>query len=106
MDKMTDAPRYTLVYDFTKRDNLLQFLYASDVPFTESAKLHYGMEREVNLALLVRFEGNKVICRIKCPINPLPIRGEFEVVSVTEIIKLLSSLGWNFKHRYTSAIFR
>lgn len=40
----------------------------------QRARAVYAEEREVRLILLVRFnEKGKPICRIKCPINPLPI---------------------------------
>lgn len=39
------------------------------------------------------------ICRIKCPINPLPIKGEFQCVSISEMTNLLTSLGWSYKEK-------
>lgn len=60
----------------------------------------YAKERTVNLVLLIRYEydhatgKNHVFCKIKCPINPLPVKGEFEVPSVNAIEHFLRDAGW------------
>lgn len=44
-------------------------------------------------------EEYKTICRIKCPINPLPIKGEFETPSVGAVSHVLATMGWVFKEK-------
>lgn len=61
--------------------------------------------RDVHLILLVRHEDGKCICRIKCPINPLPIKGEFQCVSTGEMSKLLKSMGWTYKEKVHYGMF-
>ena len=65
----------------------------------------YSKDRDVQLILLVRHEDGKCICRIKCPINPLPIKGEFQCVSTGEMTKLLKSMGWTYKEKVHSGMF-
>ena len=75
---------------------------------TEQAQLireRYSKDRDVQLILLVRHEDGKCICRIKCPINPLPIKGEFQCVSTGEMSKLLKSMGWTYKEKVRSGMF-
>lgn len=99
---------------YTKRDNLLKWLQANYEIFgshgsDEKAKrirAEYATEREIQLILLVRHEENKCICRIKCPINPLPIKGEFQCVSTSEMTKLLASMGWKYKEKVHSDMFK
>lgn len=54
--------------------------------------------RDVKLILLVRYEPGHTYCKIKCPINPLPIKGEFEAVSLKHIVKLLQREGWRIEN--------
>lgn len=105
---------YTYAYIFTKRTNLLPWLESQHYfNVSDATRSHYEKEREVQLILLVRHESkrtpqgttNRRFCKIKCPINPLPIKGEFEVVSVAEICKLLRSLGWVPKAEYSLRMF-
>ncbi|MCI6806314.1 MAG: hypothetical protein MR912_12140 [Prevotella sp.] len=54
----------------------------------------------MNLVLLIRHEydrvagKNHIFCKVKCPINPLPVKGEFEVPSVNAIEHFLRDAGW------------
>lgn len=102
--------KYALAYIFTKETNLLQWLnshYPKWRDDKEAARIRakYVTEREIQLILLVRFENGKCICRIKCPINPLPIKGEFQCVSTSEMSKLLTSMGWTYKAKYGIGMF-
>lgn len=105
---------YNDVYIFTKRTNLIPWAQSqSDRKLTEAGFEHYAKERDVQLILLVRYENEKIagrtfthcICKIKCPVNPLPIKGEFEAVSSGAMAYLLRTLGWNFKEKYSMRLF-
>lgn len=54
-------------------------------------------EREVSLILTLSYRDNKLFADIKCPINPLPVKGEFRTPSRKAIIDFLISNGWDFK---------
>lgn len=107
--------QYALI--FTKRDNLSKWFNANCSKFITDSNLEYSrhfceaerryaQERDVKLTLLVRYDNNKCICRIKCPINPLPVRGEFNAVSEHEVRKFLTSLGWTCEQRLPLYFFR
>lgn len=105
--KANDKPTYHTAVIYTKRDNLLSWYEdRPDINHTPSIREHYARERDVQLILLVRHEEGKCICRIKCPINPLPIKGEFQCVSTSEMTRLLTSMGWTYKEKVHSAMFR
>lgn len=102
--KANDKPTYHTAIIYTKRDNLSKWLQHQHKIFSsctsvENIRAFYAKEREVQLILLVRYEEGKCICRIKCPINPLPIKGEFQCVSISEMTNLLTSLGWSYKEK-------
>lgn len=107
-------PTYHTAIIYTKHTNLMPWLQSKYERFgthgtTEQAQCirdMYSKDREVQLILLVRHEDGKCICRIKCPINPLPIKGEFQCVSTGEMSKLLKSMGWTYKEKVHSGMFR
>lgn len=112
--KANDKPTYHTAIIYTKRDNLLKWLGSNYKMFgthgnPEDAvriRAEYATEREIQLILLVRHENGKCICRIKCPINPLPIKGEFQCVSTSEMTKLLASMGWKYKEKIHTGMFK
>ena len=115
-------PTYHTAIIYTKHTNLMPWLQSNYERFgthgtTEQAQRireMYSKDREVQLILLVRHEDvriggtikNKCICRIKCPINPLPIKGEFECVSTGEMTRLLASMGWKYKEKVHYSMFK
>lgn len=112
-----EKPTYHQAIIFSKRDNLSKwfdancskFIVDGNMEYSEHfvrAEKLYAKERDIQLILLVRFENGKCICRIKCPINPLPIKGEFQCVSTSEMSKLLNSMGWTYKAKYGIGMFR
>lgn len=107
-EKANEKPAYHKAFIFTKRDNLLKWFNVHKYKYAWGANMEalYAKEREIQLILLVRFENGKCICRIKCPINPLPIKGEFQCVSTSEMGKLLTSMGWTYKAKYRIGMFR
>lgn len=106
-------PTYHTAIIYTKHTNLIPWLQSNYSKFgthgtTEQAQRireYYSKDRDVLLILLVRHEDGKCICRIKCPINPLPIKGEFQCVSTGEMSKLLKSMGWTYKEKVHSGMF-
>lgn len=106
-------PTYHTAIIYTKHTNLMPWLQSNYPKFgthgiAEQAQLireRYSKDRDVQLILLVRHEDGKCICRIKCPINPLPIKGEFQCVSTGEMSKLLKSMGWTYKEKIHSGMF-
>ena len=116
-EKANEKPAYHKAFIFTKRDNLLKwfdvhaykYAWGANMEYSDQYKKMealYAKEREIQLILLVRYENEKCICRIKCPINPLPIKGEFQCVSTSEMSKLLTSMGWTYKAKYGIGMFR
>lgn len=115
--KANEKPTYHKAFIFTKRDNLLKWFDVNGYKYAQGANMEYSdkyqrmaalyeKEREIQLILLVRYENGKCICRIKCPINPLPIKGEFQCVSMSEMTELLTSMGWTYKEKYGIGMFR
>ena len=111
--KANDKPTYHTAIIYTKHTNLMPWLQSKYERFgthvtTEQAqriRAAYEKDRDVQLILLVRHDDGKCICRIKCPINPLPIKGEFQCVSTGEMSKLLKSMGWTYKEKVHSGMF-
>ena len=106
-------PTYHTAIIYTKHTNLMPWLQSNYTKFSthgtaeqvQSIRAAYEKDRDVQLILLVRHENGKCICRIKCPINPLPINGEFQCVSTGEMSKLLKSMGWTYKEKVHSGMF-
>lgn len=111
--KANEKPTYSMAIIFTKRDNLLKWFSANDGFWAlgtnayQRARAVHAEEREVRLILLVRFnEKGKPICRIKCPINPLPIKGEFEAPTVGAVSHTLETMGWTYKEKLPLGLFK
>lgn len=91
--------QYSKILVFHKHTNLLPYFYSkyNGKDITEERyleiKRRYTDYRDVQLFLLVRYDDNKTICRIKCPINPMPVKGEFEAVSIASIFDFFASAG-------------
>lgn len=105
-------PKYTIACIYTKKGDLLPYLYTDKVCYnhfkgepSEGAKMMYARERDIQLIALFRWEGNKVFCKIKCPVNPLPIKGEFEAASMAVLDKFLKANGWSFKQKFYPRMF-
>lgn len=111
-EKANKKLTYHTAIIFTKRDNLLKWFSANDTFYAQGtdayqrARAVYATEREVRLILLVRYEEGKSICRIKCPINPLPIKGEFEAPTVGAVSHTLETMGWTYKEKLPLGLFR
>lgn len=88
--------KYSYVVIYVKRTNLLAFYDhdPSNQHPTERERERYAKERPVRLVMSVRHDNNRAFCRIKCPINPLPVKGEFEVPNMAVIQRFLEREGW------------
>lgn len=104
--------QYSRAFIFSKNTNLLPYFYAhyNDCRINDEQYLRikstYERERDVQLILLIRFEDNKTIARIKCPINPMPVKGEFEVSSMSSLFHFMRQNGWKQKDAWSLSIFR
>lgn len=112
------ATKYTCATIFNKKGNLNDYLHTDKVlsRFTNhspsaATQEFYGRESEIELILLTRIEPadgpypQKVFCKIKCPVSPLPVRGEFEAPCYAAIYQFLHKNGWTFKQKIYSRIF-
>lgn len=102
-EKANEKPSYSMTIIFTKRDNLIKYFWSKPAL---SNREYYAKEREIHLILLVRYEEGKCICRIKCPINPLPIKGEFEAPTVGAVSRTLKTMGWTYKDKLPFGLSR
>lgn len=107
--------KYDIVYQFTKKGNLLDYFHskADEMKIATAEqydRLHerYAQEREINLYAMLRYDDIRpvVYCKIKCPVNPLPINGEFELVSERIFCQFLESNGWTFKQKIILKMFK
>ena len=103
--------KYTQVIAYTKRSNLLPYAHSQGINHFISREAEerffesYAREREVSLLAMFRWEGNKCFCRIKCPVNPLPVKGEFEAASPSAVCRFLVANGWAFKQKFNPRMF-
>lgn len=110
--KANEAPKYPVVCIYTKKTNLLDYFDNQKFMFNNTKEQHdrmreyYAREREVELIAMFRWEKGKCFCKIKCPINPLPVYGEVEAVSSNEISRFLKKNGWNFKRKLYPRMFQ
>lgn len=102
--------QYTRAFIFSKRTNLMPYFLANFGDISkeryDSLKKHYAAERDVQLILLARYDGGKMICRIKCPINPMPVRGEFTASSVYDVFAFLEKQGWAHQQTINLTLFK
>lgn len=112
---------YDVVYIFTKKGNLMDYLCTDKVSnglyngqITERTKASYEAERNLTLMAMFRYEterkpNNRVVshclCRIKCPVNPLPVKGEFEAPSASAILEFLMENGWTLERKLHPRMF-
>lgn len=84
---------YDRVITYTKRDTL-SLWYCSFHGKAPNEALYYNEPRDIQLILLIRYEDRHKFAKIKCPINPLPVKGEFEIPSMEAIEEFLLKEGW------------
>lgn len=104
------APKYIAVDIFTKKGNMLDYFHSSKVNYKTTEEYnrmleYYKKEREIQLIAMFRWEPNKVFCKIKCPVSPLPVKGEFEIPSPAVLYRFLNANGWTFKQAIYPRMF-
>lgn len=105
------ATKYTQAIIFTKRTSMSEYCTGKVTQHVTSTEAfnrmceYYANEREVQLIALFRWEGRKCFCKIKCPINPLPVKGEFETPSEGVVGSFLHKNGWKFKQKFYPRMF-
>ena len=115
--KGDDIMKYDIVYQFAKKGNLLDYFnQKSDKMHFATAEQYdrwqeyYAQEREINLYAMVRYkivpdEQTQVICKIKCPVSPIPAKGEFELPGEHALFKCMQDNGWQFKQKIPLHMF-
>lgn len=105
------ATKYTQAIIFTKRTSMREYCtgkVTQRVNTTDDYKRmceYYARERDVQLLALFRWENGKCFCRIKCPINPLPVKGEFETPSSGVVCNFIRSNGWRYERTIYPRMF-
>lgn len=95
--------KYNNITIFTKVGSLVPYLeHAKHIKnVTETGRKYYEREREIQLVLATRWDSTtgrkRLMCKISCPVNPLPVKGEFEGASYNAICEFLMSQGWTIK---------
>lgn len=89
---------YTIdcVMTFVKFTNLEKWYMHCNRENAIGSEKRYTKVQPVYLSMQVCYKGSKTYCRIKCPINPLPVKGWFETPSINVLKEFLSENGWNF----------
>ena len=77
-----------------------------ELQWWDERKFHYATKRNVQLILQLRYLDNgTTMCKIRCPINPLPTKGEFPVCHLGALVAFLQKEGWNMEGNYGIAMF-
>ena len=106
--------KYHRIIRFEKETDLLPYLYSTGQRFRDSNGNipshiidYYAKKRNVGLILLVRYDNElkKYCCKVKCPVNPLPVCGEFAVPMLATILGWLKANGWERKESYHYTMF-
>ena len=80
--------------------------YIKDDAGIKRLRLRYAQEQKVTLYVSSRREGGKLRCEIKCPINPLPVVGEFAAPCWAALQKSLEEHGWEFVNTVPGHLFK
>lgn len=106
---------YPYAMHFTKMDTLKE--YASTDKFydargnvSQATKEHYDTPQIINLVVSYRWDisrehGRRLMCHINCPINPIPVKGEFQAPSLKALRKFLNKEGWHFQGYVETRLF-
>ena len=110
--------KYSLAIIYTKKGSLLEYFVNSPSVNCGNSQAgydrmreYYAKERDIQLIAMFRFEpadgpyAARTFCKIKCPVNPLPVKGEFEVPSMGVLAQFLKANGWSFKQKLYPRMF-
>ena len=116
--------KYDRILFFTKQGNLHDYFHTDKVAYrmyngqaSETTLAKFEQERDIQLIAMIRSDeipvstnrgmGKRVVyyCKIKCPVNPLPVKGEFELPSLDALYKFLKANGWVLEQNLCSRLF-
>ena len=116
--------KYDCAIFFTKKGNLHDYFCTDRVSYrryngqaSEMTRARFEQERDIQLIAMIRYDDipvstrrgidkRKVIyCKIKCPINPLPVKGEFELPSLDALHNFLKANGLEYKQTLNTTMF-
>lgn len=101
-----NAREHKVVVTFVKRTNLMEFCHGVQEIDRMAPMEYYSKERDVRLVVTERITTDgRIFCRINCPINPLPVKGEFEIPNWSAFKRFLVSQGWKQHEVLTDRFF-
>ena len=93
-----------VIVTFVKRTDLMEFRrHTNQHPDMCASDEYYAKKREVRLVVTERItDDGHIYVRINCPINPLPVKGEFEIPNWAVLKRFLESNGWKQREVITN----
>lgn len=86
---------HKVIVTFVKRTNLMEFRRHIHEKDSAAPDGYYSKEQDVRLVVTEHITASgRIFCRINCPINPLPVKGEFEIPSWGVLKRFLEANGW------------
>ena len=85
-----------VIATFIKRTDLMEFRrHTNQHPDSCAPDAYYAKRQDVRLVVIERItDDGRIFVRIKCPVNPLPVKGEFEIPNWGALKRFLESQGW------------
>lgn len=84
-----------VIVTFVKRADLTEFRRHMDSRDVFAPDEYYTKKQDVRLVVTERItDDGRIFVRINCPINPLPVKGEFEIPSWGALNTFLKAQGW------------
>lgn len=97
-----------IIVTFVKRTNLMEFCKTDKHHENEfsAPEQYYAREQDVRLVVTERITSDgHIFVHINCPINPLPVKGEFEIPNWGVLNHFLTSQGWKQREVITGNFF-
>ena len=93
--------RKTDIYVFQKVTQLAPFYEARG----SSAPMYAQGNTRVNLVLTFGLDDNgALVAKINCPVNPLPVKGEFYPAGKNAVLHFLRKNGWECVYRVSNKV--
>lgn len=93
--------RKTDIYVFQKVTQLAPFYDALGI----SAPMYAQGNTKVSLVLTFGSDDNgDLIAKINCPVNPLPVKGEFCPAGKNAVLNFLRKDGWEYLYRVSNKV--
>lgn len=85
-----------VVVTFIKRTDLMEFRrHTNQHPDACAPDAYYAKRQDVRLVVTERItDDGRIFVLINCPVNPLPVKGEFEIPTWGALKRFLTSNGW------------